>query len=416
MKKELPIAVILLALGAWCCFQFPSDSSKQNAKGSMGASEVTTHGEGRRFYNSELGQAEFSDGGVVQTSWETPTVVAVDKSVEKTVNESAVEPPVDAVDAKVSVTRDRAADVPVDQGVVETFRAFPPAEFLKVAAADDAQATAAIVRIANGIQKFPAFATRTKIHSQLFGVSMAATGKYFQTVGGEKSRMEVQCFSPVANTVLQMSDGRFVYILKSDHQQQKLEFIDLFRLANHRGNAHGGLLPTTWVMGGGIGKAISHYAQSFDFRKVSSSLPAPATQGVTTYRGIWKASTLLHLINAGKPGADRPTKIVWADVPRQLPHAIELTFKTTAGAAPVPKQISFFKFSTDKQLSTAKEIVRIEFSPFEFKNSLPDELFTLESTDFEATDVTKIYNAQIFKLSQGMDKVANQIAPSAGRR
>ena len=202
-----------------------------------------------------------------------------------------------------------------------------------------------------------------------------------------------------------------MYILKSDHQQQKLEFIDLFRLANQRGMAQGGLLPTTWVMGGGIGKAISHYTDSFDFQRVTSS---QSELGVTTYRGIWKAGVLLHLIHAGTPDADRPARVVWADVPRQLPHAIELTFKATEGEAAVPKQISFFKFSTDKKLSTAKEMVRIEFSPFEFKNSLPDELFTLESTDFEATDVTKAYQTQIQKLSQGMDKVANQVQPEAG--
>ena len=403
MKQELPISVILLALGAWCCIQFPGNPSKQTTSAQSVASEVDWAANDRASFSQSLGQPNFGGGRVVQTSWETPTVDSTVAQPE-VVDESPSSNQATIVQQTSSQQPERDTNV---------MRAFPPAEFLKVAAANDLQATDAIVRIANGIQELPAFATRTKISSQLFGVSMAATGKFFQTVGAEKSRMEFQYVSPVAKTVLQMSDGRYVYILKSDHQQQKLEFIDLFRLANQRGMAQGGLLPTTWVMGGGIGKAISHYTDSFDFQRVTSS---QSELGVTTYRGIWKAGVLLHLIHAGTPDADRPARVVWADVPRQLPHAIELTFKATEGEAAVPKQISFFKFSTDKELSTAKEMVRIEFSPFEFKNSLPDELFTLESTDFEATDVTKAYQTQIQKLSQGMDKVANQVQPEAGLR
>lgn len=406
MKQELPISVILLALGAWCCVQFPVDPSKQTTSAQSVASDVDWAANDRASFNQSLEQPNFRDGRVVRTSWETPTV---DSTVAQTevVDESPSSNHATHVQQTSSQQPERDTNV---------MRAFPPAEFLKVAAANDLQATDAIVRIANGIQELPAFATRTKISSQLFGVSMAATGKYFQTVGAEKSRMEFQYVSPVAKTVLQMSDGRYVYILKSDHQQQKLEFIDLLRLGNQRGQAQGGLLPTTWVMGGGIGKAISHYTDSFDFQRVTPSPQSPSELGVTAYRGIWKAGVLLHLIHAGTPDADRPARVVWADVPRQLPHAIELTFKATNGEAAVPKQISFFKFSTDKELSTAKEMVRIEFSPFEFKDSLPDELFTLESTNFEATDATKAYQTQILKLSQGMDKVANQGEPAAGLR
>jgi len=421
MKKELPISVILLALGAWCCFQFPSNSEKQNSNGNLIASEADLVANYRGPSGGGLGQTNFIDGSVVQTSWETPTV-------DSAVTQPAITRDSPSANQAINIQRTNVRQTDVRQTNVRqtdaqqsevgatAMRAFPPGEFLKVAAAHDLQVTDAILRVANGIRELPAFATHTKINSQLFGVSMAATGKYFQTARGRKSRMEIQCVSPVAKTLLQMSDGRFVYFLKSDHQQQKLEFIDLFRLTNHRSKVPGGLLPTTWVMGGGIGKAISHYAESFDFQKVISSLPSESALGLTKYRGIWKAGVLLHLIHASKPYADRPGKVVWADVPRQLPHAIELTFKAAAGEAAVPKQISFFKFSTDGEISAAKEIVRIEFSPFEFKNTLPDELFTLESTDFEATDITKVYNKQIQKLSEGMDKVANQGEPAADLR
>ncbi len=415
MKQELPISVILLALGAWCCFQFPSNAKPQPTGAAMVASEVDSVANQRGDFQQSVGQPHFSDTNIArreiaQASWQTP---AVEPAIEPAVSR---DPGTDEGAAATQTSTFQQAGSLQPEADVAALRAFAPAEFLRVATANDMQATNALVQIANGIQQLPPFATRTKISSRLFGVSMAATGKYFQSAGGLKSRMEIQYVSPVAKTVLQMSDGRFVYFLKSDRQHQKLEFIDLFRLANDRGMAGGGLLPTTWVMGGGIGKALSHYTGAFDFQKVDSSQQSNTSERVTTYRGIWKADVLLHLIHAGTPDADRPAKVVWADVPRQLPHAIELTFTAEPTKAAVPKQISFFQFSTDKEISTAKEMVRIEFSPFEFKNKLPDELFTLESTDFEATDVTSAYQSQIQKLSQGMDKVADQRLPRAGLR
>jgi len=389
MKKELPIAVILLAVGAWCCFQFPADTSAVNARVASGI-------------DFDSGQFRSTGvGSVVQTSWESPAVEAQ---------------PVEVHPEEVHLKEVQPEETSSTEQQLDSMRAFPPVEFLKIANSADAQATNSIRKIATGMNQSPAFATHTKINSLLFGVALAANGKYFQTTGGQKSRMEVQCHSPVAQTVLQMCDGRFVYILKSTHQKQRLEFIDLFRLGNNRGQAQGGLLPTTWVMGGGIGDAIMHYAEAFDFQAVAPSLEGRGPEDMMTFRGIWKAGTLLHLLNAGESLEERPTSVQWAKVPRQLPHAIELTFATTAGQPAVPRQISFFQFQTSKTVSTAKEIVRIEFSPFEFKNNLPDELFTLESTDFEAVDVTNDYNAKIKKLSEGMDKVADQAIPADGLR
>ena len=418
MKKELPIAVILLAFGAWCCLQFPTERSDANSAG-----------------NVKFGATDSSpiDASVLQASWQSPVVK--DSPERDLITEPKIgqrtEPtePTALAAGPAVVSKPKAnsststmpeasayGSAPHHAVASDQLRTFPPAEFLKIAMGPDANATAAIAGIAEGLAQAPAFATHTEINSSLFDVSMAAKGKYFQTAGGLKSRMEIQCYAPVAQTVLQMSDGRFVYILKSNHQGQRLEFIDLLRLGNDRGQAQGALLPTTWVMGGGMGKSISHYAEAFDFRAVASVNDAPSAVNVMTFRGIWKAETLLQLIHAGKPLKDRPKKVVWSDVPRQLPHAIELTFETIAGRPAVPKQISFFQFKSEKTHSSAKEMVRIAFSPFEFQNDFPDELFTLESTDFEAVDVTRDYHAKILKLSEGMDKVANSPVASPDLR
>ena len=399
MKKELPIAVILLAFGAWCCFQLPPEI---NGHTTSNASETVRA-------NSVLANARPSQQfDVMQTSWQSPVETQADAETQIESQSQA------NTDTQENTHPDRAA---VAVNPKDGLRAFPPSEFMQIASINDEAANNSVRKLAVGLANIPAFATRTKIVSQLFDVSMVAQGKYFQTAGGEKSRMEIQTISPVAKTVLQMSDGRFVYILKSDHQQQRLEFIDLYRLNNRGANVSRSLLPTTWVMGGGIGNAISHYADAFDFRQVPSSLETQIEGGsVITFRGIWKADVLLNLLHAGEPAESRPKSVVWSNVPRQIPHAIELTFVANAGQPVVPKGISFYQFHSEDKVSMAREMVRIELLPFEFKDSLPDDLFTLESTDFEATDMTGVYNRRITKLSQGLDKVARDRRTDANLR
>lgn len=383
MKKELPIAVILLAFGAWCCWQLPEDSTVSDLdRTTVDASDLIV-----------------DQPQVIQTSWQGPANQAEGNGLGDGGHGSDL-PPVQNSDATA----------------VGEFhmRSFDPSAFLNAANAATAQSAAdneSVDRLVQQIAALPALATHTKMVSQLFGVSLVANGKYFQTAGGRKSRMEIQCVSPVAKTVLQMSDGRFVYTLKSDRHQQKLEFIDLYRLANRRGTAAGSLLPTTWVMGGGIGESLSHYVESFDFIEVESPTDQPVgrgADGVRVFRGVWKADVMLRLLNAGVSPEKHVQSVVWKNVPRQLPHAIELTFVSPAGGGAMPRQISFFQFETDKETASAKEKVRFQLMPFQFRDQLPEDLFTLESTDFEVTDMTNYYNARIMKLAEGMDKVATQ--------
>jgi hypothetical protein len=405
MKKELPIAVILLAFGAWCWTQYPVALSE---RGVRDASDLVVAPRPR----------------VNLASWQTPVEPTVQTESESVAQASISTIPSQPKNRKNGPSQPNSiASWGHSAALRSDMRTLVPAEFLNAAHAaksgdiELAQANESVTGLANALLKLPPFATHTKIYSRLFGVSVVANGKYFQTVGGIKSRMEIQCVAPVPKTVLQMSDGRFVYTLKSDRHQQKLEFIDLYRLANRRGTAEGALLPTTWVIGGGMGQSLVHYAEAFDFLEVGDLLPqqsAGDSINVRTFRGVWKPDVLLRLLNAGVSQEKKARSVVWADVPRQIPHAIELTFAVQPGGPEMPRQISFFQFETAKKETLAHEKVRIELMPFQFRTEMPDALFTLESTDFEATDVTNIYNARISKLSQGVNKVAHQF-PSVPR-
>lgn len=417
MKKELPIAVVLLAFGAWCCWLLPEGAGDVGPSGQAG---------GARHVKVPAGA---SVGVVIQTSWQIPesprdgTKSKRDAGIQRDGVLDGGRSPGGAGDRRSSPFGLAAEAKPLattDGGA--GLRAMGPSAFLEAVSVPDQRHNDSVAAMVEQLAAAPALATRTRIVGDLFGVSMVANGKYFQTAGGKKSRLEIQCVSPVAKTVLQMSDGRFVYMLKSDRHQQNLEFIDLHRLNNRRATATGSLLPTTWVIGGGIGESLSHFVESFDF--VETPTPrgqqaADAGQQVRVFRGVWKADVLLHLLNVAMEPEKQLQTVVWAKVPRQLPHAIELTFVTPAGAPAMPQQISFFQFEMDNQAAVAKEKVRIQLLPFEFRNRLPDDLFTLESTDFEVTDMTNVYNARISKLSQGMDKVANEFSPDirgSGRR
>jgi len=56
--------------------------------------------------------------------------------------------------------------------------------------------------------------------------------------------------------------------------------------------------------------------------------------------------------------------------------------------------------------AVAMPMMTIEFDTLEVSNTLPPALFTIESSGFEAVEVTDIYNQKIRELSAGLPKVA----------
>lgn len=368
MKQELPIAVILLAVGAFLWF----------------------------------------GAGTSVEATQRPVTSSQTSAVE--ISHPASPPPVLSRDATPIIESDADS---VSETAVPFGRMFPADTFLAIGKPPrDLVTQQKLHGLAQSLSRSPAFAARTQMQCEFFGISMSARGKYFQTDAAEKVRMETIFDSTVQpRTVLQIFDSQFVYTLRSDATSQRLEFIDLARLNNQEAFLTPATLPKSWVVGGGIGRTISHYADAFWMTQVADS-ENDSTNERVVFRGLWDADALIASAYSHLPPGRRPSAVIWADLPKQIPHAIELTFVRRGDGSLQPSMISFFQFQSHQETPVAKEMMQIRVEPFQRKPELPEELFALESTDYEAIDMTWVYNEKLGHLSVGTPKVAQSEAYS----
>ena len=282
----------------------------------------------------------------------------------------------------------------------------PAAAFLNILQAaggkQDLWCKSTLVSTGQALNRLPSIAARTQLECRLHDMELLARGKYFQTENGQKSRLELvfdDSQSPLS--VLQICDGQFSYTLRANGQQQRLDFVDLGRLENKDAGLSALALPTGWVMGGGLGATLIHYAEAFHFQAIDTNDPARLH-----VRGIWDTGFLTRLLYSDVDVQQRPTEIQWKNLPVQMPHGIELTFSKLGGGVMQPETIRLFRFTQQQGRAVAMPMMTIEFDALEVSNTLPPALFTIESSGFEAVEVTDIYNQKIRELSAGLPKVA----------
>ncbi len=332
MKKELPIAACLLALGGALCFNFSSPLPSQASSGN-------------------------------------------------------------SIEAIAKVLADDVTDEPA-------------ATFLNISRAaggqEDLWCKSTLVEAGRALNALPAFAVRTQLECDLHDTRLLSDGKYFQAEGGHHARLELvfnDAKSPFS--VLQICDGQFAYTLRSSGQQQRLEFVDLGRLENKDAGLSALALPSSWVMGGGLGSTVMHYAEAFHFRLMGATDP-----NKFQVRGVWDTRILANLLFSDVEVAKRPVEVVLEKLPAHMPHGIELSFSKRASDVMQPEKIVFFRFKRQQGRAVAAPMMQIEFETLQVSQSLPPALFTIESSGFEAVEMTDVYNQKIRELNVGLPKVA----------
>ena len=365
MKQELPIAVGLLALGAVLCFNL---------------------------------------GGQGSTVSQAPIAADHASLIKQVANwENATTPT-----QPTNPLGDEINPSPTQQHAANTSfgRIYPAKPWLSISTNPNSRAVKEKIHaIGTALSAAPAMATRTALDCELFGVQLAAHGKYFQSAASKKTRMELTFDHPSSpHLILQVSDSNFVYTLRTDANKKRLEFIDLAQLENKDAMLASATIPTSWVVSGGMGETLKHYAGAFNFRQEASDDPT-----VMVFRGIWDPQALLNLVYSDMPAEERPGKVIWADVPSQIPHAIELVFSKHKTGLIQPQRIAFFTLEAVHGQPVAKEVVQIRFEPMMLGMEMADGLFTLESLGFDASEMTEIYNQKIRSFSAGLPKIANEL-------
>lgn len=245
------------------------------------------------------------------------------------------------------------------------------------------------------------FGLKLRLSGKLFGTSVSASGNYAQLgQGTHKSRIELKYGSePNAPTVFQLCDGRFVYNLQTSPmphsakgKKQTFEFVDLVRVRQTAGERETKITPTGWVATGGISSLFQHLASAFNF-----GASQPTDDSSIVLRGSWDQNSLQTVLFNPLDGESNLDPLIrWEEVPRQLPHAVELVLKKNSDFIYFPTKITFLQFvhRQDDQYDV-KPVVTLLFSDPRPLGAVTDRFFVIDSSNLKPTDTTDGYIARI---------------------
>lgn len=267
---------------------------------------------------------------------------------------------------------------------------------------DKTAATKLLAETFDAIQQSPPFQSHVQVQATLFNQTVVGEGTYYQ-LGQSRGHSRIDLNLSAGHKqhqLTQLCDGRFVYRLNRDTAtgKRELKFYDLQQLQQQRQQslqpgATGSSSGNDLFSGVNLPGLIDHLRLSFDFFMVPQQADKQADQRLL--RGIWKAAPLQRLISDLFDAETIQNGVAWNELPRQLPHAVELSLQQQDDGSWFPRDIVFYHFQTLSRSSLAEPIVAIGYSERVLKPDLPADLFVMNAVELEASDVTPQYLSRL---------------------
>ena len=401
MKQELTFAVILLAIG--CLFWASGSKRISQPLQAVNYKPIADQ--------SQLSSAHHQDNNhlVVQASFQQPTVI----DRQNLTAAPPIAPPSPATSNQSnSPPRNSTQYISNTSGYLH--------------ASSNSSAVQLLAKAAKEVANSKPFRLKLNLKARVFEQDVIANGDYYQQgQGSHKTKIELT-FDQMAGSpkLLQLCDGRFVYTIHSTGgingatgistpSQQTLEFVDLLRVKEAAGETDAGNLdsfsPTNWVATGGIASLLQHLASGFNFGQ-PESLDGNSNQ--VLIRGGWDENVLRGIVYDLDNKIELGSPIQWDQVPKHIPHAIELVLTRNANQTYFPNQITFLRFGIKEGIATIEPSMSMTFSPPQPLMNLSEGFFVIDSSNLEPTDATDRYIARIesFREIQSPQSSVEQIA------
>ena len=391
MKRELPIAVVLLAFGCWLIlrtggrvsgrdgFQDLADSMTAQSPQTRGFSDDSAELDGRANapvfpaassgYRREPGGAQFPsqfrDANVVpaafQRSSATPSAGRFPGSIER---------------SSGPISPDGASNAAV------------------------AWLSKARTTLANS----KPFDAALRMESWQFGAHLLANGRYYQQgQGARASRLELD-FDHQRQSIrlVQICDGQFMYQVTSRGDKREVAYVDLGRLAQQSRRLRT-TSPQQAMMLGSLNGLIEQVMADFDVELQGSEAMDFCGVPVMVVRGRLKPARREVLSRyAALVRGESPDKPAGA-LPEQVPDEVELYLGADDFMPGFPYRIAFFRSSSEAEASTP--LVQFNFLELNKRSQVPDDLFLVESGDAATRDLTEEYASQLHTMSGLADTI-----------
>lgn len=355
MKLELPLAIILLAIGGW---HWMSGSFSTNNATSKVATQQSSE-----FTDAVPGSA-------------IPELSPQDNFGASTVQQAAYLEPAFA-NALTVFDEEPDGDEP---GIL-------------------------LAQAAKQLELAPSIVCKSRCRINLFGQSITGEGNYYQKGQGSKlTRMELtyQISDELSLQSTQVCDGKFFYSIQQLGEERTIEFIDLQRLRSESMHLNGG--PSRWLSQAGTVSLLRNLSSAFDFDP-----PQPAQLGnhpMLHLKGRWKRKALEGVLRGQIDFAD-DHPIDWSRIPDQIPHSVEVFLGEDNFLNLFPYRINFFKLDQDGQPQQTPTIA-MELYEVQKVDQLPDHLFRVNSEGSRPVDLSQNYCEHLEHLAESIQHSTTQ--------
>ena len=265
----------------------------------------------------------------------------------------------------------------------------------------DANHNYLIKNAAKALRNSSPLKARLRYKINLFGEQISGPGMYFQKGQGTRlSRMQFEFgFDQSVVQIHQFCDGDKLYTLSIAGDKSNLEFVDLRKLDSLQKDVKSSSRVSSWLSVGSLTGLMEQLSTHFVFTEVEQGSLDKIPVVICT--GQWNPKALRKLLD-GQPCAKAAKKgtVRWQQLPEHLPHQVKLTLGLDQKFPYFPYRIVFEQFVLIEGKTTIKETAVLEL--FELKQAidLPDEIFSIPSTETVPTDSTEFYRRRILQFTR----------------
>ncbi|HTN75197.1 MAG TPA: hypothetical protein VL096_08120 [Pirellulaceae bacterium] len=253
-----------------------------------------------------------------------------------------------------------------------------------------------LVQATQELTQLPSLDAKLRLTTNLLGKELVGSGSYYQLVRENETLLKLELKMQVAQQVsslLQVSDGRFLWVRRDLPQKKSLSRIDQRRVREAIAQAPAipvAHLQSSWMALGGLGKLLQALENSFQFS------PAVAGQlrgvDVWTLEGTWRPNKLAELWPDQAPALLAGQTVDLAKLPTQLPERVQVVLSRDPAIPLFPYRIEYQRRGRAGEF---EPMVTLELFEIRRNVALDPRLFAYKPGDQEVADETELYLARL---------------------
>ena len=356
MKLELPLAILLLAIGGWHWMSgYPSNKTNQSKASPTSPNDAEPQKQSPNLLPPQMQSNTNQFGAANQFG---------------SIQQASYQEPIDSV-----FSEEPDAD---DPGLL-------------------------LAQSAKHMEMAPPISCKSRCRINLFGQSIVGEGFYYQQGQGSKlTRMELKynISDDLSFISTQVCDGKFYYSIQEMGEDRTIEFIDLQRLRSESMNFASS--PSRWLSQAGTVSLLRNLSAAFEFEP-----PQTTTLGshpMLHLKGKWKPKALASILH-GQIDVNESQPFNWDQLPNQIPHAVEVYLGTDDFLHLFPYRINFYKCDRE---GNPEETPMIAMELFEVQkvDQLPNQLFRVDSQGSHPVDLSQNYSEHLEHLAEAVHESA----------